>query len=98
MARLKGNRGAEYSVAGIGLVIAVGSAALIGHSYLASATEPRRGELTFSNPAGVHRTVSMDGALDRSNPFFDDLGSNGRSCFSCHRPAQAWTITPDELL
>jgi hypothetical protein len=91
------NRGAGHPVAGAVFVLAVGSAVLIGHSFLASATEPRRGELTFSNPAGVHRTVTTDGSLDRDNPFFADLGTNGRSCFSCHRPAQAWTITPAEL-
>ena len=95
---IHGNRGAGYPVAGAAFVLAVGTAALIGHSYLASATEPRRGELTFSNPAGVHRTVTTEGPLDLGNPFFEDLGSNGRSCFSCHRPAQAWTITPDELI
>jgi cytochrome c peroxidase len=83
----KGNRGARYSVAGTVLILAAGSAALIGHSCLASATEPRRGELTFSNPAGVHRTVTMDGVLDRGNPFFEDVGTNGRTCSSCHRPA-----------
>lgn len=92
------NRGAGHSVAGMVLILAVGSAALIGHSFLASATEPRRGELTFSNPAGVHRTVAKDGPLDRTNPFFEDLGTNGRTCVSCHQPAQAWSITPDELV
>src|SRR5689334_16141836 len=93
-----GNRGAGSPVVGAAFVLLVGAAALIGHSYLASAIEPRRGELTFSNPAGVHQTITMDAPLDRSNPFFEDLGTNGRTCVSCHRPAQAWTITPDELV
>src|SRR6185503_13114441 len=35
--------------------------------------------------------------IDSSNAFFQDLGTNGRTCFSCHRPAQAWTVTPTEL-
>jgi hypothetical protein len=30
-------------------------------------------------------------------PLFQDLGTNGRTCFSCHRPAEAWTVTPAEL-
>ena len=29
------------------------------------------------------------------NPFFAELGTNGRVCFTCHRPAQGWTITPE---
>ena len=31
------------------------------------------------------------------NPFFKALGTNGRRCFSCHRPAQGWTITPESV-
>jgi len=53
--------------------------------------------LTFANPGGVHRTFTSAGAIDTDNPFFQDLGTNGRTCFSCHRPAQAWTITPGEV-
>ena len=36
-------------------------------------------------------------AIDLTRPFFQSLGTNGRSCGSCHRPAQGWTISPDEL-
>jgi cytochrome c peroxidase len=54
-------------------------------------------ELVFSNQFGVHRTLTMAGAIDTSNPFFQDLGTNGRTCFTCHRPAEAWTVTPQEL-
>ena len=38
----------------------------------------------------------MDDA-DADNPFFQELGTNGRSCVTCHRPAQGWSITPAEL-
>jgi cytochrome c peroxidase len=27
------------------------------------------------------------------NPFFQDLGTNGRTCFTCHQPQNAWTIS-----
>jgi hypothetical protein len=30
------------------------------------------------------------------NPFFIPLGSNGRYCGSCHKPADAWSLTPAE--
>jgi len=62
-----------------------------------SAAEPRGRDRSFSNPAGVHRTLTTTGGMDEGNPFFQELGTNGRSCFTCHRPAQAWTITPAEL-
>src|SRR5262245_2723352 len=50
------------------------------------------------NPSGVLRTITLDGErLDFSNPFFRKLGTNGRSCVSCHVPATGWTISPPEV-
>jgi hypothetical protein len=47
---------------------------------------------------GTLRTITLDGnPLDTSNPFFQSLGTNGRSCSSCHVASSAWTITPVEL-
>jgi hypothetical protein len=53
--------------------------------------------LTAANESGIVRTVNLNGALDLSNPFFKELGTNGRSCSSCHRPAQGWSITPESV-
>jgi hypothetical protein len=52
--------------------------------------------LPFFNASGTHRTYS-EHRIDTNNAFFQDLGTNGRTCFSCHRPAEGWTVTPDEL-
>ncbi len=50
------------------------------------------------DPTGVLRTLATNGnTLDTSNPFFQSLGANGRSCVSCHVPANGWTISPKEL-
>jgi cytochrome c peroxidase len=54
--------------------------------------------LVAENASGSVRTVDLNGSLDLSNPFFKELGTNGRTCFSCHRPAQGWTITPESVL
>jgi hypothetical protein len=77
--------------------IAPGVVALLLAFLHSSTAGPRGSAVMFANAAGVHRTVSNAGEIDADNPFFQDLGTNGRSCFSCHRPAQAWTITPEEL-
>jgi hypothetical protein len=53
--------------------------------------------LTYSNPAGVLGTLTAGGSFDQANPFFAELGTNGRTCGTCHRPAQAWSITPSEI-
>ncbi len=54
-------------------------------------------QLTFVNASGILRTLNTEGIFDRDNAFFRELGSNGRTCATCHQPAQAWTITPSEV-
>jgi hypothetical protein len=59
--------------------------------------EPGRNQLAFVNSAGLQTTLSTADALDLRNPFFQDLGTNGRSCGTCHRPSQGWTVTPESI-
>ena len=49
----------------------------------------------FHDPTGFAVTVSTNGSIDLTNEFFQNLGSNGRSCSSCHRIENGWTITPE---
>ncbi len=56
---------------------------------------PRIADLKdYPNATGSARSFSPNGALDTRNPFFQSLGSNGRSCITCHAPDQGWTVTP----
>lgn len=48
----------------------------------------------FPNPSGLARTTSSTGSIDQENPFFKSLGTNGRSCVTCHLASDGWTITP----
>ena len=70
--------------------------ALIATARASSTMPTHAGERLFANPSGVVATLGTNGA-EADNPFFEALGTNGRSCATCHRPAQAWTITPAEL-
>src|SRR5215469_236009 len=36
-------------------------------------------------------------SIDLTGPFFQSLGTNGRSCGSCHRPAEAWSVSAAEI-
>ena len=47
-----------------------------------------------ANDSGFAATFSKTGAIDRSGPFFQSLGMNGRSCSSCHIQGEGWSITP----
>src|SRR5262245_12221020 len=53
--------------------------------------------LPVPNASGFAATYSTVGAIDLTNPFFQSLGTNGRSCASCHQPNDAWTVTPGRL-
>jgi len=46
----------------------------------------------FNDPIGVVRTYSETGYLDMTGPFFQSIGTNGRSCSSCHQPGDAMTV------
>ena len=47
----------------------------------------------FPNSSGVLRTYNQAGDLDLTNPFFQPLGTNGRSCATCHQPSDAMTVS-----
>ena len=51
----------------------------------------------FVNPTGIARTYNLGGATDFDNLFFQSLGTNGRSCGSCHDAADGWTIVPSHV-
>jgi len=53
--------------------------------------------LTFENPTGVAATYNIAGKIDRDNPFFQKLGTNGRSCDTCHQASDGWTVIPPHL-
>jgi cytochrome c peroxidase len=47
------------------------------------------------NDTGESSTFSTAGGIDTNNLFFKSIGTNGRSCASCHDAGQGWTITPE---
>ena len=51
----------------------------------------------FADPTGIVRTFNVNGAIDFDNLFFQSLGTNGRSCGSCHQAADGWTIVPSHV-
>ena len=49
------------------------------------------------NESGMLSTYSTSGPIDVTTPFFQSIGTNGRSCGSCHQPADGWSVTPEHL-
>ena len=71
---------------------------LIGFALAASLS--LSGGILFPNPlftfdsSGV---LSTYGKVDVTNPFFRPLGTNGRTCNTCHIASSAWSITPADV-
>ena len=50
------------------------------------------------NSSGFVETYNINNtSIDLTGPFFQSLGTNGRSCSSCHRPLEAWGISVAEV-
>ncbi|HLT02713.1 MAG TPA: hypothetical protein VK001_11050, partial [Geminicoccaceae bacterium] len=49
------------------------------------------------NENGLAATYSTEGYLDLGSEFFQEQGTNGRDCTSCHRPDEGWSITPQRV-
>ena len=51
-------------------------------------------ERVFENPGGASRTYStIGGGIDQTGPFFQSLGTNGRSCATCHQPGDGMSVS-----
>jgi cytochrome c peroxidase len=47
----------------------------------------------FPNEAGTSNTYSTTGDIDLTNPFFQNLGTNGRNCGTCHQPGDGMSVS-----
>jgi hypothetical protein len=67
------------------LLLALGFAAAAGPSF--------PNNTNFPNAGGTSATHSTTGQIDLTGPFFQSLGTNGRSCASCHQPSDAMSVS-----
>jgi hypothetical protein len=52
---------------------------------------------TDADPSGTISTYQPNGSTPTSNPFFQNLGTNGRTCFTCHQPETGWTVSAQSV-
>ncbi len=49
------------------------------------------------DPTGLIGSFNQNGAtVTANNAFFQNIGTNGRTCFTCHQPQSGWSVTPQE--
>ena len=47
----------------------------------------------FQDKTGAVATFNAGGDINQSNAFFQSLGTNGRTCATCHQPDQAFSLS-----
>jgi cytochrome c peroxidase len=86
-------RGTTTGLGSLSILLATAgcTAAVSGEASSSSvnALEPAK------DKAGVAESFHTTGTIDRTNPFFQVFGTNGRACATCHDARAAWTMTPD---
>jgi cytochrome c peroxidase len=51
------------------------------------------------DPSGAIATFQPNGpTITAKNAFFQDLGTNGRTCFTCHQPQDGWSLSAQHAL
>jgi cytochrome c peroxidase len=76
--------------------LALASLSLVSSSTIADDNKLENMQ-RFPNPSGYAATFSTTGKVDLTGPFFQSLGTNGRSCGTCHQASDGWTVTPAHL-
>lgn len=51
----------------------------------------------FLDPTGVVSTYNISGPIDEKGPFFQSLGTNGRSCATCHIAGDAMGLSVENI-
>src|ERR1700743_1837760 len=49
------------------------------------------------DPTGYVATFSTGGNINRSGAFFQSLGTNGRTCETCHQADQAFSMSASKI-
>lgn len=50
------------------------------------------------DPSGAIATFQPNGpTITANSAFFQNLGTNGRTCFTCHQPADGWTVSAQHV-
>ena len=88
---MKNHHGRKVIALACALFVALGSAAAFADNH------DHEDPLTTSDASGLLRTFTPSGTIDSTGAFFQSLGTNGRTCNTCHRIEDAWSISPPDL-
>ena len=77
--------------------MALASTLAIGSVHAGASAPPPFHLEPFPDSSGIIATYEVNGRIDTRNAFFQSLGTNGRSCATCHVASQAMSISPADV-
>jgi len=90
------NHRLAISAALVGAAMLVGIAAVNGQFPYFRDFIPNG--VLFPNPNGASQTFSANSrGIDLKGPFFQSMGSNGRSCGTCHQPGNGMSVAASDV-
>ena len=84
----------KFNICSLFAAAAVASSLLV--PTRTSATRHQRDDYS-RNEFGIARTVSSNRFIDSTGPFFQNLGTNGRNCGTCHVENQGWSFSAEDV-
>ena len=72
---------------------ATAAAASAAAAQVTDSTSEFLARQSFPDASGVITTLSVTGPVDNHGAFFQTLGTNGRTCSTCHVASQAMSIS-----
>jgi len=79
-------------IAGAGPAILLGSLT-VSLSQGGPPPPPPPGTITTADATGTVATLTLNPTFDLTSPFFHPLGTNARTCGTCHTPGDAMTVS-----
>jgi hypothetical protein len=75
------------------LALAMAGTALGGGAHAGPAEQAPTAPQLFLDRTGIIGTVSVNGPVNERSAFFQSLGTNGRTCATCHVASQAMSLS-----
>jgi cytochrome c peroxidase len=73
--------------------LAIAAAAISGAAHADSHDAGSQGMQLFFDRTGIIGTLDVNGRVNEQGAFFQSLGTNGRTCATCHVASQAMSLS-----
>ena len=88
----------KRSILGAGFIAAATLTAFIASGQQINFPSFLPAGMLFPNANGASQTHSTSpGGIDQTGPFFQSMGTNGRSCSTCHQPSDGMSVSATSI-